>query len=56
MEANWIIIGIVVVLAIALVVVLVKRNLKDKKEMEKFFNEEYKATPKEESEFNDGER
>jgi hypothetical protein len=56
METNWIIIGIVVLLAIALVIFLIKRNLKDKEEMEKFFNEEYKTTPKEESEFNDGEK
>lgn len=56
METDWIIIGIVVLFAIVLVILLVRRNLKDKKDMEKFFNEEYKAAPNEESEVNDDDR
>ncbi len=39
MEVNWTVIGIGVLCAIILIVFLFKRNLKDKKEVEKFFNE-----------------
>ena len=38
METNWIIIGVVVVLATGLIVFLIKRNLKDKKELETFLD------------------
>jgi len=53
MKTDWFIIGIVVLFAVVLIILLVKRNLKDKKEIEKFLNEDYKANPKEESEMND---
>lgn len=53
MKTDWIIIGIVVLFAVVLIILLVKRNLKDKKEIEKFLNEDHKANPKEEAEMND---
>lgn len=56
METNWVIISIVVVLGIVLIILLFRRNMKDKKDIEKFLNEDYKATPHEESEANDEER
>ncbi|NHM08049.1 hypothetical protein G4D82_12525 [Flavobacterium sp. CYK-4] len=37
MQINWKIIGFVIVGAIALIVALVARNRKDKKEVEEFF-------------------
>ncbi|MDD4992685.1 MAG: FeoB-associated Cys-rich membrane protein [Paludibacter sp.] len=40
METNWIIIGIILVAAIALVIYLVYRNQKDKEEVIKTFNAE----------------
>lgn len=40
MEVNWMILGIVVFCAIILIVYLIWKNLKDKKELEKFLNEE----------------
>ena len=40
METNWIILGIILVAAIALVVYLVIRNQKDKEEVIKTFNDE----------------
>lgn len=56
MEINWITIGVVVLIGLILIIVLVKRNLKDQKKVEKFFNEEYKIKPEEESEVNDNDR
>lgn len=38
MEINWIIIAIVLICAIALILYLIKKNQKDKKEVTKFFN------------------
>jgi len=40
MEVNWVVLGIVAFCAIILIVYLVRRNLKDKVEVTKFFNEE----------------
>ena len=40
METNWIILGVILVAAIALVVYLVVRNQKDKKEVIESFNDE----------------
>lgn len=56
MEINWLTIGIVVSIGLVLVVLLIRRNFKDQKKVEKFFNEEYKASPEEESEVNDNDR
>jgi hypothetical protein len=40
MEVNWTYIGIILFCAIILIIYLVWKNLKDKKEVTKFFNEE----------------
>ncbi|MDQ7961894.1 hypothetical protein [Flavobacterium lindanitolerans] len=56
MEINWITIAIVVLIGLILIVFLMRRNLKDQKKVEKFFNEEYKAKPENESEVNDNDR
>lgn len=46
MEVNWTVLGIVAFCAIILIVYLIWKNLKDKKEVEKFFNEEIKTEKK----------
>jgi len=43
MEVNWTVLGILAICAIVLIVYLVKRNLKDEKEVEKILNEEVKT-------------
>ena len=40
MEINWIIIGIVLLILLFLVIFLIKRNLKDKENLETFFNKQ----------------
>jgi hypothetical protein len=52
MEINWFIVGGISILAIALVVFLVKRNLKDEKELETFLNNEGEIENIEEDEVN----
>jgi len=42
MEANWMVLCILAICAILLIVYLIRRNLKDKEEVTKFFNEEVK--------------
>jgi len=46
MEVNWTVLGIIAFIAIILIVYLIRKNLKDKTEMEKFFNEEIKTGKK----------
>ena len=41
MESSWFVIAIVIIAAICLVFFLAKRNVKDKKELEKQLNEDY---------------
>lgn len=43
MEVNWLFLGIVAVLAVILIIYLVRRNLKDKEEVTKFFIDEDKT-------------
>ena len=43
MEVNWTVLGILAICVIVLIVYLVKRNLKDEKEVEKILNEEVKT-------------
>ena len=43
MEVNWLFLGIVAFLAVILIIYLIRRNLKDKKEMTEFFIEEDKT-------------
>lgn len=52
MEINWKIIVPIAVLAIALVFFLVRRNLKDEKEVEQHFIDEAEGVETEDSEFN----
>jgi preprotein translocase subunit YajC len=40
MEVNWTVLGILAFCAIILIVYLIRRNRKDEKDVEKFFNEE----------------
>lgn len=40
MEINWVIVGIVLVSAIVLIVFLIKKNQKDKKDVTAFFNKD----------------
>jgi len=53
MQPNWIIIGIVIVLGLLLVIYLIRRNLKDEKEVTEHFNEQSSLFPHEEEEAND---
>lgn len=55
METNWFIIGVVVIGAIFLIIFLVKRNLKDEKELEVFLNKNEHEIKKNDAEINDGE-
>ena len=53
MELNWIIIAVVLVCAIALILYLIKKNQRDKKEVTKFFNTD--TTIRKESELDEEE-
>lgn len=53
MEANGLVIGVVIACAAVLVVFLVRRNLKDEEEFEDFLNKNERPTKKEETEIND---
>lgn len=53
MQTSWVIIGIVVILAIALVIYLIRQNRKDEKEVTEFFDRETSNFPEEESDLND---
>ncbi|MFV5698931.1 hypothetical protein ACM55H_11245 [Flavobacterium sp. ZT3R17] len=53
MELNWIIIAVVLVGAIALILYLIKKNNKDKKDVTKFFNTD--TTIRKESELDEDE-
>lgn len=41
METNWLVVALVILAAIAVVYFLIKRNLKDKKELEKQLNQDF---------------
>ncbi len=51
MEVNGVFIGIAVLLAVVFIIYIIRKNLKDKKEAEKLFNEE--ARPKKDIEISD---
>lgn len=53
MKVNWVIIGILGFFAIILIVFLVRRNLKDEKNLEVFLNENEDPIKEEEEELND---
>ena len=46
MEVNWTVLGIIAFCAVILIVYLIKKNLKDKKEVTKLFDEEIKTEKK----------
>jgi hypothetical protein len=46
MEVNWTILGILAICAVILIIYLIRRNLKDKKDVTKFFNQEIKSEKK----------
>jgi hypothetical protein len=53
MHTNWIIVGVVIIFAILLLIYLIRRNLKDEKEVIEHFNENSSTFPDDESEAND---
>lgn len=53
MQINWILIGSVIIIGIALILYLIRQNQKDKKEVTEYFNKETSHFPEEESEIND---
>ncbi|MES2411430.1 MAG: hypothetical protein V4535_08310 [Bacteroidota bacterium] len=53
MGTNWIIIGIVVIIGLALVIYLIWKNQKDEKDVIEHFNNESSNFPEDESELND---
>lgn len=53
MEVNWIIIGSVLLLGILIIIFLIRRNLKDEKEVIEHFNENASIFSDGDSEFND---
>ena len=53
MQTNWIIIGVVLVFGILLIVFLIRRNLKDEKDVVEHFNEEAATFRDDGSEAND---
>lgn len=53
MEANWIVISIVLIFSIILIVFLIWRNQKDEKDLENFLNENETPYGEEEEEIND---
>ncbi len=52
MEINWFLVGIVVVFAILLILFIIRRNLRDEKELEHFLNENNRPLDEEEDEPN----
>lgn len=52
MDANWYIIGGIVLLGIVLIVFLIIKNHKDQKDLETFLNNEFEIEDKEEDEVN----
>ncbi|MFV8341870.1 hypothetical protein [Flavobacterium sp. XS2P39] len=52
MEINWIVVGILAVCAIVLIVFIIKKNQKDKKEYTTFLNNDYKKANQDESDLN----
>lgn len=53
METNWVIIGSVVCIGLALIIYLIAKNQKDEKDVMDYFNNESSNFKEEESEFND---
>ena len=49
MEVNWTVLGIVAIFVIIIIIYLIIINLKDKKEVTKFFTEQIKTEKRDES-------
>ncbi len=52
MEINWFIVSTVVIIAIILIIFMIKRNLKDEKELETYLNENELPLEEDEDEAN----
>ena len=53
MEVNWTVLGIIIFCAIILIVFLIRKNLKDKKDVTQSFTEQINTTKKFESDDDD---
>jgi preprotein translocase subunit YajC len=53
MEINWIVVSIVIICVLILIVFLIRKNQKDKKEYTHFLNNDFKKAKEEESDLND---
>nr|WP_315241102.1 hypothetical protein [uncultured Flavobacterium sp.] len=51
MKINWIIMGIVAVLLIALIVFMIKKNQKEKKKLTELLNNDFKRVDEDEPDF-----
>lgn len=52
MELNWLTISILVILIIILIIFLIKQNIKDERNLEKYLNENDFSMTKDEEELN----
>ncbi len=53
MKTNWIIIGVVLIIGLALVIYLIWKNQKDEEDVTEYFNNESSNFHEDEDEFND---
>ncbi|CAM4126359.1 hypothetical protein FLSI110296_15120 [Flavobacterium sinopsychrotolerans] len=53
MEINWVIVSIVIICVLILIVFIIRKNQKDKKEYTHFLNNDFKKAKEEESDLND---
>jgi preprotein translocase subunit YajC len=53
MKINWIIIGTVVVVLIALILFMIRKDQKEKKKFTKFLNDDFKKADEDEPDFED---
>jgi uncharacterized membrane protein YvbJ len=53
MEINWVIVSIIIICVLILIVFLIRKNQKDKKEYTHFLNNDFKKAKEEESDLND---
>ncbi|WP_417939279.1 FeoB-associated Cys-rich membrane protein [Flavobacterium sp. RS13.1] len=53
MKINWIIIGTIVVVLIALILFMIRKDQKEKKKFTKFLNDDFKKADEDEPDFED---
>lgn len=53
MQINWVIVSIVIICVLILIVFIIRKNQKDKKEYTHFLNNDFKKAKEEESDLND---